>query len=129
MALSISFLLTVFFKQCCFNPHSTQTFYSYLQTESTGPYLSLVVVTKHDTNPGLFNTKFRLNFHSRLEAAQNAFADNQEENVITIGELISLLFVWGIKFCVVMVLARCLTANVFMFIYYVNNDSYLFIPS
>ena len=57
----------------------------YLQTESTGPYLSLVVVTKHDTNPGLFNTKFRLNFHSRQEAAQNVFADAQEENVITIG--------------------------------------------
>jgi len=58
---------------------------SLLETESTGPYLSLVVVTKHDTNPGLFNTKFRLNFHSRQEAAQNVFADAQEENVITIG--------------------------------------------
>ena len=30
--------------------------------DSGGPYLSLVVVTKHDTSPGLFNTKFRLNF-------------------------------------------------------------------
>lgn len=30
--------------------------------ETDGPYLSLVVVTKHDSNPGLFNTKFRLNF-------------------------------------------------------------------
>jgi hypothetical protein len=30
--------------------------------ETAGPYLSLVVVTRHDTNPGLFNTKFRLNF-------------------------------------------------------------------
>lgn len=27
-----------------------------------GPYISLVVVTRHDTSPGLFNTKFRLNF-------------------------------------------------------------------
>lgn len=64
----------------------------YLQTESTGPYLSLVVVTKHDTNPGLFNTKFRLNFHSRQEAAQNVFADAQEENVITIGGCLKFFF-------------------------------------
>jgi len=35
---------------------------SLLETESSGPYLSMVVVTKHDTSPGLFNTKFRLNF-------------------------------------------------------------------
>lgn len=35
---------------------------SLLAVENDGPYLSLVVVTKHDTNPGLFNTKFRLNF-------------------------------------------------------------------
>lgn len=27
-----------------------------------GPYISLVVVTRHDTAPDLFNTKFRLNF-------------------------------------------------------------------
>lgn len=45
-----------------------------------------MVVTKHDTNPGLFNTKFRLNFHSRAETAQNAFGDNQDDNIITIGE-------------------------------------------
>ena len=32
------------------------------QMETAGPYLSLVVVTRHDTNPSLFNTKFRLNF-------------------------------------------------------------------
>ena len=30
--------------------------------DSSVPYLSLIVVTKHDTNPTLFNTKFRLNF-------------------------------------------------------------------
>ena len=30
--------------------------------ECVGPYISFVVVTRHDTNPGLFNTKFRLNF-------------------------------------------------------------------
>ena len=28
-----------------------------LEMETTGPYVSLVVVTRHDTNPGLFNTK------------------------------------------------------------------------
>ena len=33
-----------------------------LEMETSGPYLSLVVVTRHDTNPDLFNTKFRLNF-------------------------------------------------------------------
>ncbi len=33
--------------------------------ENDGPYMSLVVVTHHDTNPGLFNTKFRLNFGRR----------------------------------------------------------------
>jgi hypothetical protein len=33
-----------------------------LEIESNRPYLSLIVVTRHDTNPGLFNTKFRLNF-------------------------------------------------------------------
>jgi len=35
---------------------------SLLETDSSGPYLSMVVVTKHDTSPSLFNTKFRLNF-------------------------------------------------------------------
>jgi len=35
---------------------------SLLEVNTTGPYISLVVVTKHDTNIGLFNTKFRLNF-------------------------------------------------------------------
>ena len=54
--------------------------------ESNGPYLSLVVVTKHDTNPGLFNTKFRLNFHSRQDAANMPFPENLEDNIITIGK-------------------------------------------
>lgn len=35
---------------------------SLLEVEHPGPYISLVVVTRHDTSPGLFNTKFRLNF-------------------------------------------------------------------
>lgn len=35
---------------------------SLLEMDSSVPYLSLIVVTKHDTNPTLFNTKFRLNF-------------------------------------------------------------------
>jgi len=35
---------------------------SMLEFDNDGPYVSLVVVTRHDTNPGLFNTKFRLNF-------------------------------------------------------------------
>lgn len=33
-----------------------------LEADHPGPYLSLVVVTRHDTSPELFNTKFRLNF-------------------------------------------------------------------
>lgn len=33
-----------------------------LQASHSGPYLSLVVVTRHDTAPSLFNTRFRLNF-------------------------------------------------------------------
>lgn len=35
---------------------------SMLEFDSDGPYVCLVVITRHDTNPGLFNTKFRLNF-------------------------------------------------------------------
>lgn len=35
---------------------------SLLEVDHAGPYISLVVVTRHDTSPGLFNTKFRLNF-------------------------------------------------------------------
>lgn len=35
---------------------------SLLEVDHPGPYISLVVVTRHDTSPGLFNTKFRLNF-------------------------------------------------------------------
>jgi len=35
---------------------------SILEMDTDGPYLAVVVVTRHDTNPGLFNTKFRLNF-------------------------------------------------------------------
>ncbi len=45
-----------------------------LEVESSRPYLSLVVVTRHDTNPGLFNTKFRLNF-GRLESADDPIQD------------------------------------------------------
>ena len=57
-----------------------------VQTERNCPYLSLVVVTKHDTNPGLFNTKFRLNFHSRADHVAIPFADHIEDNnIITIG--------------------------------------------
>lgn len=33
-----------------------------LEGETDGSYITLVVVTRHDTSPGLFNTKFRLNF-------------------------------------------------------------------
>lgn len=56
--------------------------------ESNGPYLSLVVVTKHDTNPGLFNTKFRLNFHSapnRQDVTWPYEDPAAQDNIITIG--------------------------------------------
>lgn len=43
-----------------------------LEVDSNGPYLSMVVVTKHDTSPGLFNTKFRLNFGNNVNAAVEA---------------------------------------------------------
>jgi len=39
---------------------------SLLEMNSRGPYITLIVVTKHDTNPSLFNTRFRLNFSSDL---------------------------------------------------------------
>eukprot|EP01038_Epipyxis_sp_PR26KG_P011735 gene11735-15701_t len=55
---------------------------SLLEIQNDGPYLSLVVVTKHDTNPGLFNTKFRLNF-GRM--ASNAHLSDEEVNSIVIG--------------------------------------------
>ena len=50
--------------------------------DSNCPYLSLVVVTRHDTNPGLFNTKFRLNFG---RTANNAAQTEEEANSIVIG--------------------------------------------
>lgn len=55
---------------------------SILELENNGPYLSLVVVTHHDTNPGLFNTKFRLNF-GRVQAAQSLA--EEDFNSIVIG--------------------------------------------
>jgi len=51
--------------------------------ESNGPYLSLVVVTRHDTNPGLLNTKFRLNFGRA--ANPNSTQTEEEANSIIIG--------------------------------------------
>lgn len=56
---------------------------SILEMENNGPYLSLVVVTHHDTNPGLFNTKFRLNFGRRANAP--AHLSDEELNTIVIG--------------------------------------------
>lgn len=52
--------------------------------ESHGPYLSLVVVTRHDTNPGLFNTKFRLNFGRSANPGNNTQTE-EEANSIIIG--------------------------------------------
>ena len=37
---------------------------SMLRQASSSSYVSLVVVTRHDTNPNLFNTRFQLNFGS-----------------------------------------------------------------
>ena len=37
---------------------------SLLEMNTDGPYITLIVVTKHDTNAALFNTRFRLNFSS-----------------------------------------------------------------
>ena len=51
--------------------------------ENDGPYLSLVVVTHHDTNPGLFNTKFRLNFGRRANNADHA--TEEQLNTIIVG--------------------------------------------
>lgn len=54
--------------------------------ENNGPYISLVVVTHHDTNPGLFNTKFRLNFGYTATAANSTNAEHLEGmNTIMIG--------------------------------------------
>jgi hypothetical protein len=46
-------------------------------------------VTKHDTNPGLFNTKFRLNFQSAADHQASFFnnPDDMSYNSIVIGEL------------------------------------------
>lgn len=49
-----------------------------------GPYISLVVVTRHDTSPGLFNTKFRLNF-GQLENGADALQDMGFTNSLSIG--------------------------------------------
>eukprot|EP01033_Poteriospumella_lacustris_P010467 gene10468-7441_t len=59
---------------------------SILEMENNGPYISLVVVTHHDTNPGLFNTKFRLNFGYTATAANSTNAEHLEGmNTIMIG--------------------------------------------
>lgn len=51
-----------------------------------GPYLSLVVVTRHDTNPGLFNTKFRLNFGRMANSPPEDPADiASQPNALIIG--------------------------------------------
>jgi hypothetical protein len=62
---------------------------SILEIDKPGPYLCLVVVTKHDTNPGLFNTKFRLNFQSAADHQASFFnnPDDMSYNSIVIGEL------------------------------------------
>ena len=60
-----------------------------LEAEHPGPYLSLVVVTRHDTSPELFNTKFRLNFGPgyRIGSTTEEVDDNPEMNPseLTIG--------------------------------------------
>lgn len=43
-----------------------------LEGEHPGPYVSLVVVTRHDTSPELFNTKFRLHFGPGYRVGSNA---------------------------------------------------------
>lgn len=48
---------------------------SLLEMDNSVPYLSLIVFTKHDTNPTLFNTKFRLNF-GRSPTRQRADVNN-----------------------------------------------------
>jgi len=60
---------------------------SILEIDKPGPYLCLVVVTKHDTNPGLFNTKFRLNFQSAADHQASFFnnPDDMSYNSIVIG--------------------------------------------
>lgn len=56
---------------------------SLLEMDSVGPYLSLVVVTKHDTNPGLFNTKFRLSFGRQPNAPPTL--TEEQANTLIIG--------------------------------------------
>eukprot|EP01034_Spumella_vulgaris_P022095 gene22095-28194_t len=56
---------------------------SLLEVDSVGPYLSLVVVTKHDTNVGLFNTKFRLNFGRHANTPPHV--TDEEANTVVIG--------------------------------------------
>lgn len=41
-----------------------------LESVPDGAYISLIVVTRHDTAPTLFNTKFRLSFSRRQEFTQ-----------------------------------------------------------
>ena len=57
---------------------------SLLEVDTRGPYVSFVVVTRHDTSPGLFNTKFRLNFASQGHA-NHAMNNDHESTEITIG--------------------------------------------
>jgi hypothetical protein len=56
---------------------------SLLEMDSVGPYLSLVVVTRHDTNPGLFNTKFRLSFGRQANSAPTL--TEEQANTLVIG--------------------------------------------
>ena len=54
---------------------------SLLETNPDGPYISLVVVTKHDSSPTLFNTKFRLRFGSNSLSNE----DNDRLSTLLIG--------------------------------------------
>lgn len=58
---------------------------SILEVDSTGPHLSLVVVTRHDTNPGLFNTKFRMNFGNHGDVLDAVREINGTNNCLLVG--------------------------------------------
>jgi len=58
---------------------------SLLEVDHPGPYISLVVVTRHDTSPGLFNTKFRLNFGPGYNATEQQLHEDPAPSELTIG--------------------------------------------
>ena len=58
-----------------FKNHDGRTANILKSNENEGAFLTLTVVTKHDSNPELFNSKFRMNFNGDLTGIYDTFRE------------------------------------------------------